>query len=532
MRRSKRKKLSSVFDIKDKPLEESFMKKQRTDTKPILFLFDSAHPNAGGEYGHKFDSSFLVALEAVDKNKATRSLVLRGDLLIDSFCYKPSRVSLPSGDTEMSGDNALFKLLGGDLCDAFEGQWHTLDLVKLPELLMRYTLVCIFLPSFPSEHCPAIDARLRQHPYYLGAVVMDLSNPLQRALTVDSLIRDSFIENGAVHMARGIDGDLEGDFHGADKFSEPGIITLPWEKFEERSPSIPVPRIQSARAMVTQIRLQNRLGFDVHQRIAAQLPSFDERQNSPLEYDWDLKQLPNTPDEIEVRTRKLTNYLLDPSSERGRSKAKFFEQELGITANDWRFLHAQLIDALSKASFENVRLCEHGIKFDVYLAIRGRNGRAATVKTGWIIRPKERASLTTAHPGRKGAVSQDSAQSPPVLSPEVKGSQRWEAIFEFAKQAGELAAAECVPTPMKISGGELIMDGECGGAYVVVPDARTGFARWLKTSGHGKRHYGSGISFGAKTEGQSADRAMAYAEAFARVLRRNGIESKAEKYLA
>ena len=252
------------------------MRKQRTDTKPVLFLFDSDHPNAGVAYGHKFDSDFLCALKAVDQNKVVRSLVLRGGLLLDSFCYKPSRVSLPSGGTEMSRDNALFKLLIGDLCDAFEEQWHTLDLVKLPELLMRHTLDCMFLPSFPSDYRSAIDARLRQHPYYLGAVVVDLSNPLQRALTVDSLIRDSFIENGAVYMSRDIDGDLEGDFHGADKFSERGIVALPWEKFEERSPSIPVPRTQSARAMVTQIRLQNRLGFDVHQRVASQLPSFNE----------------------------------------------------------------------------------------------------------------------------------------------------------------------------------------------------------------------------------------------------------------
>ena len=498
------------------------MRKQRTTTKPVLFLFDSAHPDAGVAYGHKFDSDFLDALKAVDPNKETRSLVLRGDLLLDRFCYKPSRVS--SRAREMNADKALFKLLVGDLCEAFEGQWHTLDLVKLPELLMlRHTLACIFLPSFLSGYRSAIDARLRQHPYYLGTVVLDLSNPLQRELTIDSLRRNSFIENGAIYMPLGIEGDLEGDFHGADKSSEQGIVAVPWEKFEERSPAIPVPQAQSARALVTQIRLQNRLGLDIHQRLASQLP---------FEYDWDLKQLPNAPDEIEVRARKVTNFLLDPSSEKGRSRAKFFEQELGITANDWRFLHAQLIDSLSKASFEKVRLDDDGcIRFKAHLAIRGRNGRTAVVTTDWIVRPKERASLITAYPGPKGAISQDRAQSPPVVSPETKGIQRWEAIFKLAKQAGELAATECVPTPMKISGGELVMDGQCGYAYVVVPDARKGFARWLKTSRHGKHHSGGGMAFYAETDGQSADRATAYAEAFAKVLRRNGIECKVGRYL-
>ena len=526
------------------------MGKQWTDTKPVLFLFDSDHSDAGDAYGREFDSSFLSALKAVDPNKETRSLVLRGDLLLDKSCYAPSHVSsrdwtqstpsgqsMSSGCTEMSRDNALFKLLAGDLCDAFEEQWRTLDLVKSPELLMRNTLACIFLPSFPSGYRSALDDRLRQHPYYLGAVVLDLSNPLQRELAVDSLIRDSFIEDGTVHMSLGI----EGDFHGADEFSEQGIVALPWEEFEECSPSIPIPPPQSSRAIVTQRRLQNRRGLDVHQRIASQLSSRNVDRDFSHEYDWDLKQLPNAPDEIEVRARKVTDYLLNPSHKEGRSKAKFFEQELGITANDWRFLYAQLVDALGKASFEDVQLDERGIRFNAHLAIQGRNGRRATVKTGWIVRskeeasgwvvrPKERASLVTAYPGPKGTVSQDSAQSPPVVSPEVKGTRRWEAIFKLAKQAGELAATECVPTPMKISGGELVMDGQCGYAYVVVPDARKGFARWLKTSGHGNRQPGS-VYFYARTEGQSVDRAAAYAEAFARVLRRNGIECAAGRYL-
>ena len=516
------------------------MRKQRTDTKPILFLFDSDHPNAGVAYGYTFNSSFLGALKAVDQKKVTRSLVLYGDLLLDSSCSKPSRTasrdwsqstgsgqSVGSSYTEMSRDNALFRLRMGDLCDAFEEQWHTLDLVELPELLMRHTLACIFLPSFPPRYRSPIEARLRQRPYYLGAVVPDLSNPLQRELTVDSLIGDSFIEDGAVYVPL---GGVE--FHGADKFSEQGVVVLSRKKFEERSPSIPVPRTPSARAIVTQKRLQKRQGLNVHQRIASQLPSLNVGRDRSLEYDLDIKQLPNEPNEVVVQARKLTEYLLNPSHKKGRSKAKFFEKALGITSDDWRFLHAQLMDALDRASFENFRCSEHGIEFDAHLVIQGRDGRTAIITTGWIIRKKERASLTTAYPGPKGTLSQDRAQSPPVVSPEVKCPQRWEAIFELAKQAGELAAEECVPTPRKISGGELIMDGQCGGAYVVVYDARTGFARWLKTTGHGERWPTGGVSFGAKTEGQSADRAMAYAEAFVRVLRRNGIKCRAEKYLA
>lgn len=229
------------------------MRRQRTKTKPVLFLFDSDHPKAGAAYGQKFDSAFLRALKAVDQKKTTRSLVLRGDLLLASLCYKPSRVasqdrkkSKPSGlkarsrSTEMSADMDLFKLLIGDLCDAFESQWNTLNLVEMPELLMHgHTLTCIFLPTFPSRYRSPVDDRLRRHSYYLGAVVPDLSNPLQRELLVDSLIRDAFIEAGVVYMPLGIEGYLDGVFHGANKFFEQGIVALSMEEFARRSPSIP-----------------------------------------------------------------------------------------------------------------------------------------------------------------------------------------------------------------------------------------------------------------------------------------------------
>ena len=282
---------------------------------------------------------------------------------------------------------------------------------------------------------------------------------------------------------------------------------------------------------MTLTRLQNRGALDIHQRLASQLSSLETSRNSPVEYDWDLKQLPNAPDEVEVQARKLTDYLLDPLHEKGQSKAKFFEQELGIDAGDWRFLHGQFLDALNKAPFEDVRVDDYGIRFSAPLPIHGRNGQTATVRTAWIVRPKERASLVTAFPGTKEGASQPDVQSPAIISPDLKGADRWEAIFELAKTAGERAAAGCVPTPMKISGGELIMDGECGGAYVLVPDARRGFARWLKTAGHGDRHYRGGVSFYAETDSQSADRATAYAEAFAKVLRRNGIECSVSRYL-
>jgi len=521
------------------------MKDAAPNAEPVLILFDADHPEAGGSYGYEFDAVFLRALKAIDRAAETRSLVLRGDLLLDSLCYKPSRVASEewtkskrsgharrSSSTELSADMGFFKLLIGDLTDAFGSQAHTLDLVKFPELLMQlHTFYCIFLPSLPPQCFSALDKVLRHHPCYLGVIVPDLSNPLQRELLLDSLIRDAFIDAGAIYMALDIEGYLNGDFHGADKFSSRGIVALPATEFAERVPSIRTPGVMTARAMVTLTRLQNRQALNVHQRLARELSSLDLHRDPPLAYDWDLKQLPNAPDEVDVQARKLTDYLLNHMHDHGASKARFFETQLGITMDDWRFLHAQFIDALKQASFDDIRLDQYGIRFSAALQIRGRNGSTATVHSAWIVRPKERASLVTAFPGAKGAAHDSLPLSSSVVPPDLKGAERWRAIFELARDAGKQAEAECVPTPMKISGGELIMDGECGGAYVRIPDARKGFAHWLKTNGHGDRDHRVGILFYAETNTQSADRAMAYAEAFAQVLRRNGVECSATRYL-
>lgn len=232
-----------------------------------------------------------------------------------------------------------------------------------------------------------------------------------------------------------------------------------------------------------------------------------------------------------MQSRKLAGYLLNRDHAKGRSKAKFFERELGITSPDSDFLQSQLIDALRAAPLIDVRLDGHGIRFGALLPVKGRNGRTATIETAWIVRSGERASLVTAFPGVKDDDLELQAQSPALVPETLQGTARWQAIFDLASDVGKQAAAHCVPTPMKIAGGELIMDGECGGAYVVVPDARKGFARWLKTTGIGSRHHRSGVCVYAERRDQSADRATAYTEGFAKVLRRNGIEASVVRYL-
>lgn len=159
-----------------------------------------------------------------------------------------------------------------------------------------------------------------------------------------------------------------------------------------------------------------------------------------------------------MQSRKLAGYLLNRDHAKGRSKAKFFERELGITSPDSDFLQSQLIDALRAAPLIDVRLDGHGIRFGALLPVKGRNGRTATIETAWIVRSGERASLVTAFPGVKDDDLELQAQSPALVPETLQGTARWQAIFDLASDVGKQAAAHCVPTPMKIAGGELIME--------------------------------------------------------------------------
>jgi hypothetical protein len=304
---------------------------------------------------------------------------------------------------------------------------------------------------------------------------------------------------------------------------------LSYEKFENSAPDPCLPKAFSARGLVTEMRLKTRIAQNIHQKILTELDQSRSLSGVSTPFEWDLRQLPDAPEEVEVQARKLTDYLLNPAHPVGKSKARFFEKELGITQEDSAFLHAQLVDGLANFTFEQVRLDNYGIRFTANLPVKGRNGASVSIETGWIIRPGNRASLVTAYPGKKNEALESQATDPLIVSSEVAGETRWQVIYDMADEAGRRAMETCVPKPL-VTNGDVIMEGHCGGAFIIVNDGRKSFAQWLKKNGLGNKHYPTGYSIPARQIGQAAETAKAYADAFARVLRRNGIECSAEIY--
>lgn len=72
-----------------------------------------------------------------------------------------------------------------------------------------------------------------------------------------------------------------------------------------------------------------------------------------------------------------------------------------------------------------------------------------------------------------------------------------------------------------------ILDGLCGFAWVNISPARGAFVNYLKSREIGRKGYYGGYEIWVREFGQSVDRKYAFAQAFAEVLGKYGIEASA-----
>lgn len=532
--------LKSMHPRISEPSDIGSISMQKVEPGPFAFVFTSPRPGDDREE-LTLDEAFLEALQVADPMRKSAMRIYRGGLLLASSARKPQAITVekpvsPLGRSSIRAsqaytqvtDKTLYGVRVGDFVETSLERWNTFHKESLWDSLANRATDVTFVSELRPEVVLAIDSHLRSYSRYLGVFSPDLGNPLHRELLVDALFKDAFIQNGTVFGCRDFSGELHVSFYGVEQFSGRKMVPLSVDEFERRAPTFNPNVPLSPRGLITRQRLERLNKLDVHQRIMQEV-SYGPAA-SKLPFDWDLSQLPDSPDEIFVHARKLTNYLLDTDGKEP-SKAKFFKDVLQIGADDWKFMLAQLVDGLAALELENVRIeDEYGIRFDARFPLTGTNGATATILTAWIVRQGERASLTTAHPLKKDPALEKSAQRPLVVLGLPPGNEKWAAVHALADDHASAAMQECVPRPMVVRGG-VIMGGTIGTAYVVVRDGRSGFARWARTNGVGHTHHPRGIAIEAERIGQSSESATRYANAYANVLRRNEIECKVETYL-
>jgi hypothetical protein len=103
---------------------------------------------------------------------------------------------------------------------------------------------------------------------------------------------------------------------------------------------------------------------------------------------------------------KLQDYILNPDHPKGWSKAKYFDQHLGIRRDNWEYLHDQILDEISERRVTTIAAKNwkegekhhFGIEFGIEVGIDGLNGQRREVFTGWLVVGSLAPALTTSFP--------------------------------------------------------------------------------------------------------------------------------------
>lgn len=106
---------------------------------------------------------------------------------------------------------------------------------------------------------------------------------------------------------------------------------------------------------------------------------------------------------------KLSGYILNPDHPDGWSKAKFFDQMLGIRQEHSGYLHDQILGKLPESHVTAIAPNNRreggkhhwGIEFSVGIEIDGLNGLRRQIITGWMLVGSLAPSFTTARPRRR-----------------------------------------------------------------------------------------------------------------------------------
>jgi hypothetical protein len=127
--------------------------------------------------------------------------------------------------------------------------------------------------------------------------------------------------------------------------------------------------------------------------VAAQI----RRDNHKVAWQCGEVKLPNAEKAI-VEHSKVVDYLLNPAHPDNGGKAAFFEG-LGFQRQEWKTLARSLRALAARTEVTSSKGSSHGRKYIIVGRIESPSGKAAMVRTIWIVdRGLDSARLVTAYP--------------------------------------------------------------------------------------------------------------------------------------
>ncbi|HCS37960.1 MAG TPA: hypothetical protein DIW44_00030 [Anaerolineaceae bacterium] len=491
----------------------------------FVYLFNADEQSLNSSYGYFYDKSLFDVVIRKKLHSGIYSSIYSGDVLLLNFSdqiVEVSKKSRPynSTSTTYSVSKDILITIATYLADSIMERKNSIS-VYLADFLMKHNIYGIMLTNLIYKASSIIDEGLTKVAGYLGCFELDLGNPLHIIFFIDYLCPHGYIQDGFLNLNEGTFSDEVFPPDWARENHDIGIAFLPENEYQITEPKISFPIDLSDEGKKIVKVLEAKKNDDHYQRIAIGL--INETQDE--DFHFEISEKFNFT-RIDIPKSKFLEYSLNDKHPKGKDKAKLFKELLAIRKQDWKFLAAQIVNGFPDAKIQNVRATQYGIKYFFDIPIIGMNGKSKIVRTAWITSDHKTIRLVTIYITEKGNQTTTAGIAPKVSKRESKDINLiYKTVFQFAKEEGETAAARIVPTPMYIDGFiEPVMDGEIGFADIIITDGRNGFVKWLKKNNIGYKYYKKGFAIPAKAPGQSIERAKAYAEAFAKILKQNDIE--------
>ena len=491
------------------------------------FLFNADTPEFGGYYGDPCNKALFDAMLEYNSVYPIVSRIYSGDILLFDLCKLISEVER-AGDstiTTYAVDKNLYLTLLTELSQSLEEQTNTFNVDNLLLEVGTHNIYCIVITNLSYSTRMLIDATLQKLNGYIGMLELDIKNPLHVILFVEQMINHGYLKETTLFLEEEFINEEEIVPNWAKGHSKIDIKILASNDFKRQAPPLIIPHEVSPRGERFQKIVTLKGKTDHYQKISEALlenesTDFHYIVNGKLSYA-----------KITVPEDKLTKYALNFEHEKGgKEKARQFKELLGIEAKDWRYLAAQIENGLADGKICNVRKTEFGIQYHIDIPIIGLNGVSKTVRTAWLTKENGENQLTTLYVAKQKE-QQGRLGTEPNLVNLSKPDIFWKALYDLAHTEAKKSSENHIATPMFIEGYPPILEGVCGFAWIVVKDARKGFAKWLKDNHIGSKYYRGGWEIFADCCDQSYEKAKRYAETFEKVLKQNGVECYFESRL-
>lgn len=483
-----------------------------------VYLFNADEVKANEDYGNKCNE---IILDSVLKRNSIHSRIYSGDVLLHTLCEQISEVKKTGSTTSIlkTADKELYVTLLTEFVQSIKSRYNTILEKDLYRLIARHNIYSVILTNYQQDLCEKDDYLLKGFSGYIGAFEIDMGNPLHTVLFLERMIYNGVLKQNELYLK--------------EQYGQGEEIIPEWAR---NNPLISVKLVSSEVffAQEPKLNFATELSLfgerfrnivmikgksDHYQKICYGLLDNEEKDfyytvNGKLSYD-----------KIVVPKEKFEKYALNFEHEKGgKEKARLFRDLLGITKENWRYLAAQIENGLEDGRLQNVRRTDYGIQYHIDIPVKGLNGVSKTVRTAWIAKESGEVSLVTIFMAPEND-QQDIEGEEPCIVEEMENDNFFEILYDFAHREAKKAAEKVIPAPMFIEGYiEPIMEGNCGYASIVFKDARKKFVRWLKHKNIGLEGYKGGWTIFTETHSQSYEKAKAYAETFAKILRQNGVE--------